>query len=189
MTAASARAPVARAAALAMLAAALFSTAGYIYYRTTDKLGWHRISFDGPAKLSPFLDEAGAPVTLEAFRGKLVVLNLWAQWCAPCMNEMPSLDRLAQTLPADQFAIVTVTKDDLGDTPSKRAFTRLGLSHLQLYLDPPGRIAKEVGARGLPTTLILGADGTPLLFREGEIAWDSAEMIAYLRKLRGDHPG
>ena len=177
------------AAGLLILAIVLVGARGYVHLNNPERRGLHSVAVDGPARLSPFLDEAGQPVTIEAFRGKLVVLNLWAQWCPPCLNEMPSLDRLAQTLPADQFAIVTVTKDELGDTASKRAFTRLGLSHLKLYLDPPGEIAKEVGARGLPTTLILGGDGTPLLFREGEIDWDSAEMVAYLRKLRVDHPG
>ena len=133
-----------------------------------------------PARLSPFVDESGAPASVASFRGKVVVLNLWAPWCLPCLKEMPSLDRLAARLPDKDFAVLAVTKDVIGDTPSRRAFDAMRLSRLKLYLDPKGRIEKEVGARGFPTTLILGPDGAPLAYREGEADWDSPEMMTRL---------
>ncbi len=136
-----------------------------------------------PAKLAPFVDANGAEVKVEAFRGKILILNLWAPWCVPCLKEMPSLDRLAARLPENQFAIAAVTNDAVGDTSSKRMFDKMGLSHLKLYLDPTGELAPEIGARGFPTTLILGPDGAPLARFEGAANWDSDAMVAKLDKL------
>jgi thiol-disulfide isomerase/thioredoxin len=136
-----------------------------------------------PAKLSPFLDAAGNPVLIDSFRGKVVILNLWAPWCVPCLQEMPSLDRLAARLPDKDFAVVAVTKDSVGDSPSKTTFERMGLKRLKLYVDPNGSLAPEVGVRGFPTTLILGADGTPLAWVEGAADWDSEETTARLDKV------
>jgi thiol-disulfide isomerase/thioredoxin len=143
-----------------------------------------------PAKLSAFLDAAGRPVTIGDFRGKTIVLNLWAPWCVPCLQEMPSLDRLAQRLPAEDFAVVAVTKDPVGASPSKATFDRMGLMRLALYLDPEGKLAADVGARGFPTTLVIGRDGAPLAWREGAANWDSDAMVAKLEALaaRGRSP-
>ncbi len=136
-----------------------------------------------PAKLSPFYDAAGKPVSIESFRGKTVILNLWAPWCAPCLAEMPALDRLAARLPAKDFAVVPVTKDPVGLSASKAAYDKIAPKRLKLYLDPDGKLATEVGARGFPTTLILGPNGAPLAWREGETDWDSDAMVAKLDEL------
>jgi thiol-disulfide isomerase/thioredoxin len=136
-----------------------------------------------PARLSPFFDASGEPVAIESFRGKTVVLNLWAPWCVPCLEEMPSLDRLAARLPERDFAVVAVTKDPVGDSPSRQRFGKMGLKRLKLYLDPEGKLEPEIGARGFPTTLILGPDGVPLAYREGAAEWDSDAMVARLEAL------
>ena len=136
-----------------------------------------------PAKLTSFLDASGKEVSIESFRGKVVILNLWAPWCIPCLKEMSSLDRLAGKLP--DFAVVAVTKDPVGDSPSSETFGRMGLKRIKLYLDPEGRLGPEIGARGFPTTLVLGADGAPLAYREGAADWDSDAMIAKLDRLAG----
>jgi thiol-disulfide isomerase/thioredoxin len=137
-----------------------------------------------PAKLSPFVDAFGQPISIDSFRGKTVVLNLWAPWCVPCLQEMPSLDRLAARLPED-FAVVAVTKDPVGDSPSQKTFGKMGLKRLKLFLDPDGKLEPEIGARGFPTTLILGPDGVPLAYREGAADWDSDAMVARLQALAG----
>ena len=138
-----------------------------------------------PAQLSPFVDASGAPVRIEDFRGRTVVLNLWAPWCVPCLQEMPSLDRLAARLQPKDFSVVAVTKDPVGDSPSRRTFDRMGLKRLALYLDPEGKLASEVGTRGFPTTLIIGRDGAALARREGSADWDSDAMVARLEALAG----
>lgn len=168
---------------LALAAAGLFAAAGWRMATTPGPRDLQRLSSDAPARLSAFVDGTGAAVSIDSFRGKVVILNLWAAWCVPCLQEMPSLDRLAARLPDDQFAIVAVSQDKNGVDAAKRAFAKLGLQRLKFYLDPAGKLGAEIGARGMPTTLILGADSVPLSFREGAATWDSDEMIAYLHGL------
>lgn len=170
-----------RAVALGLVAAVLFAAVAWrVSNRERPRL--QAIASHEPARLSSVVDASGVPVAIEAFRGKVVVLNLWAAWCVPCINEMPSLDRLAGRLPAERFAVVAVNEDGGGDI-ARRTFDALALRHLALYLDPAGRLKTEIGARGMPTTLILDPDGIPLSFREGAAVWDSDEMIASLLAL------
>lgn len=136
-----------------------------------------------PMRLGAVVDGQGREVPLESFRGKVLILNLWAPWCVPCLKEMPSLDRLAAALPADRFAVVAVSQDPPGDSPSQRMLDRLRLQRLRTYLDPPGKLHDQVGARGYPATLIVGPDGAPLAFREGAADWDSPAMKARIEAL------
>ncbi len=168
---------------LALTAVGLLAMAALQMRRPAPTVDMVELSNKEPAKLSPFFDEAGKAVSIESFRGKTVILNLWAPWCAPCLEEMPSLDGLAARLPEKDFAIVAVTKDPVGPSQSKAVFDAMALKRLKLYLDPDGRLGTEVGARGFPTTLILGANGAPLAYREGETDWDSDAMIARLDKV------
>lgn len=173
-------------ALLAVLLLAGFAILATTQARRTDGgAGFVEILNREPATLSPFLDASGTSVRIEDFRGRTVVLNLWAPWCVPCLQEMPSLDRLAARLPARDFSVVAVTKDPVGDSPSRRTFERMGLKRLGLYLDPEGKLASEVGTRGFPTTLIVGRDGAALALREGATDWDSDAMVARLEALAG----
>jgi thiol-disulfide isomerase/thioredoxin len=179
---------MAKAAAASLVVAAALAV---VAFRIAPPGRAHGVQFlpsGTPAQLSSFIDESGAAVNVESYRGKVLILNLWAAWCVPCLQEMPSLDRLAERLPENEFAVVAVTHDKIGDTAAKRAFDRLGLHRLKLYLDPEGNLSREIGARGMPTTLILGANGAPLSFREGEATWDSDEMIDYLKALAEPTP-
>jgi thiol-disulfide isomerase/thioredoxin len=189
MAAASAR-PMNWAVLLGLVAVGLLVMAALQMRRPAPNVDMVELSNKEPAKLGPIFDEAGKPVSLESFRGMTVILNLWAPWCAPCLAEMPSLDRLAARLPQKEFAIVPVTKDPVGPSPSKAMFDKLALKRLKLYLDPDGKLGTDVGARGYPTTLILGANGAALAYREGETDWDSDAMIAKLDQLaeRGRKP-
>lgn len=173
---------VARKALMAALAGAgLFAVAAYLAVPDIPR-GVRSLSGD-PAKLSAFTDESGAPVSIETFRGKVLVLNLWAAWCAPCRQEMPSLDRLATRMPSDSFAIIAVSQDKDGAAAAKPAFERMNLRTLKLYLDPSRALTHEIGARGLPTTIIFGPEGEPLSYREGIAEWDSQDFVRYLESL------
>ncbi len=151
------------------------------YAAGLDKLQRH----DPPRPLpeAEFRDAEGAPVTLAAFRDQGVVLNLWATWCAPCVAEMPSLQRLAGLVRQDRIMVLPLSSDR-GGAPAVRAFyDRLGLKDLGIWLDPRGAAARSWGARGLPTTLLIGRDGTERGRLEGEATWDAPEMVAQVRAL------
>ena len=168
---------------LALLAVGLLAMAAFQARRPAPTADMIELLNRDPARLSPVFDASGREVKIESFRGKTVILNLWAPWCGPCLEEMPSLDRLAARLPDKEFSVVAVTRDPVGPSPSKETFERMGLKRLKLYLDPEGRLAPEVGSRGYPTTLILGADGAPLAYQEGAADWDTDAMIAKLERL------
>ncbi len=143
-----------------------------------------------PVPLGMIVDQQGREIALNSFRGKTLILNLWAPWCVPCLKEMPSLDRLAASLPQDKFAVVAVSQDKPGASPSRQMLDRLDLKHLATYLDPAGKLNGRIGVRGYPATLIVGPDGAILAFREGAADWDSEAMKAKIAALaqRGAGP-
>jgi len=136
-----------------------------------------------PAPTTPFADEHASLTAIKDFRGKIVILNLWATWCAPCVKEMPSLESLAARLPPDRFAVVAVSQDKGGAAIAKPFLDRIGVRRLPLYVDPTGRVARDLGARGFPTTILIAQNGTVLAKLEGPAEWDSDEMIVYLLSL------
>jgi thiol-disulfide isomerase/thioredoxin len=131
----------------------------------------------------PFADEHASLTAIRDFRGKIVILNLWATWCAPCVKEMPSLERLAGRLPPDRFAVVAVSQDKGGVAIAKFFLDRIGVRSLPLYVDPNGRVSREFGVRGLPTTILIAQSSTVLAKLEGPAEWDSDEIVAYLLSL------
>lgn len=102
-----------------------------------------------------FLDSVGQPVDFNRFRGKVVLANLWATWCAPCAHEMPALDRLQAEMGGDRFAVVAIALDTAGLEPVAPFFRRQGLTHLAIYLDPSHRtVCTGAGnAKGAPFAL------------------------------------
>ncbi|MBB3973071.1 thiol:disulfide interchange protein TlpA [Hansschlegelia beijingensis] len=132
-----------------------------------------------PLPAVSFKDENGADVGLDRFRGKIVLLNLWATWCAPCRREMPALDALEQQKGGADFAVVPVSFD-LGSADKPKAFLKeIGAQNLPLYADPSGKMLqtmKSVGrGSGLPTTLILDRSGCEIAYLPGPAEWASAE--------------
>jgi thiol-disulfide isomerase/thioredoxin len=140
----------------------------------------------GEGTLAPktkFLDGNNLSTSVDAFKGKIVVLNLWATWCAPCIKEMPSLERLAAHMPADRFAFVAVNQDKGGMAVAKPFLDRLGIRGLSIYSDPVGRLPREYGGRGMPTTFIIGKSGNVISRLEGSADWDAKEIVTYLTSL------
>jgi peroxiredoxin len=135
---------------------------------------------EAPGFRLPSLD--GAEVSLESYRGRLVVLNFWATWCPPCVAEMPSLQRLEKTLGAEGLAVVTVSTDE--DQEALREFvTRHGLT-LPVLLDPGGQVASDVyRTTGYPETFVVDPEGILLSHTIGPAEWDSAEALAHFRGL------
>ena len=138
-----------------------------------------------PPRLAPsesFKDSAGKTITLNAFRGKTVVLNLWATWCPPCVQEMPSLDRLSKALNGQEFAVVALSQDYAASVAASY-FAAHRMENLAPYFDERASVARALGAQGLPTTFIIDRDGRVVASMEGGAAWDSPAMIAQLQTL------
>jgi thiol-disulfide isomerase/thioredoxin len=130
-----------------------------------------------------FLDEGGNEVTLADFAGDVVVLNLWATWCAPCRREMPSLDRLQAALGEDGLTVIALSLDR-GDVAKVRAFfDELEIANLAIYRDPQARAGRELGAPGLPTTIVIDRAGQEVGRLLGPAEWDSEEALRLLRGL------
>jgi len=134
-----------------------------------------------PAPDFTFLDADGKELSLEDFRGKIVVLNLWATWCAPCRREMPSLDRLEAALGGDDLAVVPVSQDRGESLDKIEAFyAEIGLEHLPVYRDPRAGVSRTLRAPGLPTTVVFDREGREVGRVLGHAEWDSEEAVALL---------
>lgn len=131
-----------------------------------------------------FEDNKGRRLTLADFRGKVVLLNIWATWCPPCRREMPSLDRLQAKLGGADFEVVAVSIDQGNDALFlvEEFFSEIGVKHLRIYLDPTGSAARELGALGLPVTILVDRGGMELGRLIGPAEWDSAEALTTLRR-------
>lgn len=143
------------------------------------------IFFDRPRPVPEvrFLDGDGRALTLDHFRGKVVLLNLWATWCAPCRREMPTLDNLQARLGGDDFEVVALAVDRGGAAKVKGFLDDLGLGRLGLYVDPSTRALRALEAFGLPTTLLIDRDGGEVMRAIGPAEWDGPEIVALIRYL------
>lgn len=126
-------------------------------------------------------DEAGGEARLADFHGKVIMLNVWATWCAPCVREMPSLDRLEAALGSDRFAVIPVTLDrDIAD--ARAWYDEHDIAHLPLYQERTLAIGAELGARGVPISVLYGPDGEELARLSDGAEWDSPEALALVRE-------
>lgn len=127
-----------------------------------------------------FADSNGTPATLGNFKGKTVVLNVWATWCGPCIKEMPSLDRLASKLDSNKAVVLAVSQDKGGAAIAKPFLDNLGIKNLPAYADPSNKFSRDLGIRGLPTTFIISPSGAIVGRVEGPLEWDSPEIVRFV---------
>ncbi|HWE16119.1 MAG TPA: TlpA disulfide reductase family protein [Hyphomicrobiaceae bacterium] len=128
-----------------------------------------------------FQDAEGRERTLSDWRGKVVLLNLWATWCLPCRKEMPSLDRLQKELGSDQFEVVALSVDRKGLEASQKFLDETKVERLALYVDPSARANTELRVVGLPVTLLIDAQGRELGRLLGPAEWDGEDAKRLLR--------
>lgn len=127
-----------------------------------------------------FQDGDGKPRTIADFKGKTVLLNLWATWCAPCRLEMPALDRLQAALGSDKFEVVALSLDKDGVEKARKFFSDVKISHLKFYIDPTGKEGFNLKPVGLPTTLLIDANGHEVGRLAGPAEWDSEAAKALI---------
>lgn len=131
-----------------------------------------------------FNDDSGARIGLEAFRGKIVLLNFWATWCIPCRAEMPALDRLSVERAGADFAVVAVDLDTSPTANPRRFLSEVGATHLPYYADEStasyGLLRDAGHAVGLPTTLLFDRKGCALGVMAGPAQWDSGDARALI---------
>ncbi|MGE4218440.1 MAG: TlpA family protein disulfide reductase [Alphaproteobacteria bacterium] len=138
-----------------------------------------------PAPDTVFLDASGNKRTLADFRGRAVLVNFWATWCAPCVEEMPSLDRLQAKRGGSDFTVLAISEDRGGVKVARPFLEKLGVTRLDLHFDDRMTFARAMGVSGLPTSILIDREGRIVARLLGTREWDSAESIALL----GEHLG
>ncbi len=134
-------------------------------------------------------DIDGNPHRLSEFRGKLVLLNMWATWCAPCRAEMPGLDALQARLGGDDFQVVLVAVGRNPPAAIRRFFSEVGIRNLESLRDPKMQLAAPLGVFGLPVTLLVDPEGREVARLVGDATWDSPEAERFLKVLLGRDAG
>jgi len=124
------------------------------------------------APATPFLAPDGGPATLSGFRGKPLLVNLWATWCAPCVKEMPTLDKLAQAR-ANDFQLVVISQDMAGKTAVDPFFAQNRFVALKPYLDKQNVLMMDLGLDTLPVTIFYDAKGKEQWRVAGGMDWES----------------
>ena len=141
---------------------------------------FHEQPVDAPTTV--FKDPADADTTLQAFAGKVLVVNFWATWCAPCVKEMPMLDALNTKMSGEGVQVLAISQDRDG-MKSARPFAEKHAWKLPIYIEAPGKFMREAKLNGLPTTLIIDKQGKEVARVEGELDWNAPELEKILRDL------
>ena len=132
-----------------------------------------------------FQDAAGKPLSLAHWRGRTVLLNLWATWCVPCRQEMPALDTLQQRLGSPGFEVVAVNIDTRDPDKPKAWLKEVGIEKLAYYADPTAKTfqdLKEIGrAFGMPTTLLVDKQGCEIGTIAGPAEWASDDAVKLIQ--------
>ena len=154
---------------------------------TLDPLAGAIEKMDHPAPPPPitFLAADGSSHTLAEFTGHGMVVNLWATWCAPCVEEMASLDAASRALAPSDIAVLPLSSDRGGADVVRAFFKAHGIAGLPVLIDPKSAAVHAWNARGIPTSLIIDREGRAVAKVEGAADWSTPAAIALVRKLAG----
>jgi len=147
------------------------------------KLNFH--STPQPVPETEFTHQNGQSVTLSEFSGKIVVVNFWATWCAPCREEMPMLSELQTELGGEDFEVVTIATGRNAQPAMEKFFDEIGVDNLPLHRDRNQQLARQMGVFGLPVTVILDRKGREIARLQGDAHWNSKSAKQILRALIG----
>lgn len=121
-----------------------------------------------------FTDPDGTPYTLADYAGKVVLVNFWATWCAPCREEMPDLDALNADLGGDDFEVVTIATGRNSLSGIRAFFEEQQIETLPILLDPQGKLSRRAGVLGLPGTVLMDREGREIARLQGAARWNAA---------------
>ena len=142
------------------------------------------IIYEEPKKYDDlsFLDEKNNELKLNSFKGNVILLNFWATWCAPCKEEMPSLDLLQENNELNNLKIfpINIGKDNVNKASS--FFNDLKIRNLNLYFDNPETLAKKLSLRGIPTTILFNKKGDEFARIVGSIDFSDQKFLDWLRQ-------
>jgi thiol-disulfide isomerase/thioredoxin len=137
-----------------------------------------------PAPAISFADLSGNTVSLSEFAGKIILVNLWATWCEPCLREMPSLERMQSRL-GDRITVLAISEDRGGSKIVEPFIGKLGLKSIKTYLDPKSGVERAFEVQGLPTSFLIDREGRVVGRVEGAAEWDSPKLLETLRSFLG----
>ncbi|MGF6861086.1 thiol-disulfide isomerase/thioredoxin [Rhodobacteraceae bacterium MBR-64] len=136
-----------------------------------------------PVPEAVLLDAEDGEHLMSEYRGKYVLLNFWATWCAPCRKEMPSLDRLQAVLGGANFAVVTVATGRNPVPAIRKFFDETEVAHLPILRDPKQQFARDMAVLGLPSTILIDPEGREIARLIGDAEWDSDSAKAIVSAL------
>ncbi len=142
-----------------------------------------------PAPVIAFAGGDGQPMSLGDFKGKTILVNLWATWCVPCREEMPALDKLQAEFGGPDFQVVAINVDTRNTDKPKAWLQENGIGKLAYYADPSGKLLqvlqKSGHVVGLPTTFMVDASGCEIALLKGPAEWASPDALAFVRTALG----
>jgi len=142
---------------------------------------YHPLHPPKPVPLTPFFENGDIERTIADYKGKVVVMNFWAKWCAPCLREMPSLDRLQAKMKDQGVEVLALSLDRKGAKDVVPYFKTAIIKNLAVLIDKGRKVARSLGVKGLPTTVIIDKQGREVGRLEGPAEWDSNEVISLLK--------
>tara|TARA_B110000438_G_scaffold247587_1_gene249801 strand:- start:236 stop:775 length:540 start_codon:yes stop_codon:yes gene_type:complete len=129
-----------------------------------------------------FEDFAGNKINLNQYKGKLVIVNFWATWCAPCKKEMPSLDKLSQSKKFKNLEVFAVNMENPNTTKTKKFFTDLNIKKLSIFFDSNLNFVKKFKLKGVPTTILINKEGAEFARIIGEVNFMDKKFLKWLSK-------
>lgn len=136
-----------------------------------------------PAPAATFVDAQGHPEPLSAFKGRVVILNLWASWCAPCVQELPAVAKLAAALGPGKVTVVAVSASHDDAAKTADFLKAHAAANLAVYRDPDLSLLTAFGSQGLPFSVVIDGKGREIARASGPMKWDDPAAIAYFKSL------